>query len=142
MNKQACPLHAPNVQMSLSLQLQNIAEFIQTAVMLVDNPENQLQRPNPYTMCQHMIPQHQCRRLVESSGLCPSSEEIKYCMVRLSLDCVNVLVVEAGSAMNFCVSECLFYFLLLDSLFYFLLLDSSCMYTQKNLHVLSFSEAS
>ncbi|XP_076446239.1 bridge-like lipid transfer protein family member 1 isoform X6 [Babylonia areolata] len=89
-------------------QVQNIAEFIQTFIMLVDNPENQLIRPSPYVPCQHMVPQHQCRMLLRPDlpslpFPCPSSEDIKYQMVRLSLDSLNLFMVESGSALNLSV---------------------------------------
>ncbi|KAK7097228.1 hypothetical protein V1264_004238 [Littorina saxatilis] len=80
-------------------QLQNLAEFIQTFVMLVDNPENKLIRTVPFTLCQHMLPQKQCQ-ILQDVHPCPSSEDIKYRMVRLSVDCVNVFLVESGSALN------------------------------------------
>ncbi len=39
------------------LQLKSIIEFAQTAFFLVDDAENDLQRPSPIKLCQHMIPQ-------------------------------------------------------------------------------------
>ena len=91
------------------LQLQNIAEFIQTFVMLVDNPENQLVRTSPFILCQHMRPQLQCRVLPDCPFPCPSPEDIKYRMVRLSLDSIDLFMVEAGSALNLSVSGFFFW---------------------------------
>ena len=90
------------------LQLQNIAEFIQTFVMLVDNPENQLVRTSPFILCQHMRPQLQCRVLPDCPFPCPSPEDIKYRMVRLSLDSIDLFMVEVGSALNLSVSRVFF----------------------------------
>ncbi|ESO89448.1 hypothetical protein LOTGIDRAFT_234295 [Lottia gigantea] len=83
-----------------SPQIQNIAEFIQTFIMLVDDPENRLQRPVPYKLCQHMLPQPQCRMLPKCPFPCPSAEDIKYRMVRVSVDNVNLFMVESGAAFN------------------------------------------
>jgi hypothetical protein len=81
-------------------QLQNLVEFIQTFIMLVDDPENCMERPLPYKLCQHMLPQPQCRMLTQYNFPCPTSEEIKYQLVRLSLDSVNFCLVESRTALN------------------------------------------
>ena len=81
-------------------QLQNLIEVIQTFIMLVEDPENSVERPTPYTLCQHMLPQPQCRMLTQYNFPCPTSEEIKYQMYRVSLDSVNFCLVEAGTALN------------------------------------------
>ncbi|XP_056013431.1 bridge-like lipid transfer protein family member 1 isoform X4 [Ostrea edulis] len=85
-------------------QLQNLVEFIQTFIMLVEDPENSMERPLPYKLCQHMLPQPQCRMLTQYNFPCPTSEEIKYQLVRLSLDSVNFCLVESGTALNVQVS--------------------------------------
>jgi len=82
------------------LQLQNLVEFIQTFITLVEDPENNLQRPLPYSLCQHMLPQPQCRMLPKYPFFCPSAEEIKYKMTRVSLDSINFFLVESGTALN------------------------------------------
>ncbi|XP_065930911.1 bridge-like lipid transfer protein family member 1 isoform X5 [Magallana gigas] len=87
-----------------SAQLQNLVEFIQTFIMLVEDPENSMERPQPHKLCQHMLPQPQCRMLTQYNFPCPTSEEIKYEMVRLSLDSVNFCLVESGTALNVQVS--------------------------------------
>lgn len=84
----------------ISEQLQNLVEFIQTFIMLVEDPENSMERPQPHKLCQHMLPQPQCRMLTQYNFPCPTSEEIKYEMVRLSLDSVNFCLVESGTALN------------------------------------------
>ncbi|KAK3099624.1 hypothetical protein FSP39_007134 [Pinctada imbricata] len=81
-------------------QLQNLIEFIQTFIMLVDDPENRLQHPKSYKLCQHMIPQPQCRMLSKYPFNCPASEDIKYEMIRVSVDSVNLFLVESATAMN------------------------------------------
>ncbi|KAL5011394.1 hypothetical protein ScPMuIL_009945, partial [Solemya velum] len=83
-----------------SPQLQNIIEFLQTAIMLVEDPENRLQPQVPYSLCQHMLPQPSCRMLSTYPFQCPSMDEIKYRMTRVSVDSINFFLVESGSALN------------------------------------------
>ncbi|XP_059164299.1 bridge-like lipid transfer protein family member 1 [Physella acuta] len=81
-------------------QLQNIAEFLQTFIMMIENAENKLQTSHTYKLCQHMDPQEACYESKALPFLCPSSEEVKYEMTRLSVDFVNIFLVESGSALN------------------------------------------
>ncbi|XP_076117611.1 bridge-like lipid transfer protein family member 1 isoform X3 [Mytilus galloprovincialis] len=83
-----------------SPQLQNLVEFIQTFIILVEDPENCLQPSKPNKLCQHMLPQPQCRMLPQYSYHCPLSEDIKYEMVRLSVDSISFFLVESGTALN------------------------------------------
>ena len=95
------------------IQIQNIVESLQTFVMLVEDPENSLQRPLTYQLCQHMTPQPLCKKLQPDYTIpCPSSEDIKYRMTRASVDCINIFVVEGGTAMNLQVFKFLVWFLL------------------------------
>ena len=106
------------------LQLQNIAEFLQTFVYLFQAPENSMLRPIKYKLCQHMVLQPDCmyshpaasRSMPsESAGspsntstsrvMCPSSDDLKYRFVRLSIDCIDLYLVESGTALN--VQVCL-----------------------------------
>jgi len=82
-------------------QIQNVVEFVQTFVMLVEDAENSLQRAVSYTLCQHMVPQHTCTRLAPGyTQPCPSSEDIKYRLTRASVDSVSLYLVEGGTALN------------------------------------------
>ncbi|XP_053399583.1 bridge-like lipid transfer protein family member 1 isoform X2 [Mercenaria mercenaria] len=84
-----------------SPQIQNIVEFVQTFIMLVEDSENSLQRAVSYQLCQHMVPQHKCKKLQPLYNIpCPSSEDIKYRMTRASVDSLNIYLVESGSALN------------------------------------------
>jgi len=102
------------------VQLQNIVEFLQTFVYLFEDPENSMLRPVKYRLCQHMVLQPDCvySRQPASSGLmtsefpgsptcaansrmmCPTSDDLKYRFVRLSIDCIDLYLVESGSALN------------------------------------------
>lgn len=69
--------------------------------MLVEDSENSLQRAVSYQLCQHMVPQHCCKKLQPRYNIpCPSSEDIKYRLTRASVDSVNIYLVEGGSALN------------------------------------------
>lgn len=82
------------------LQLQNIAEFLQTFIMMIENGENKLQTSLPYKECQHKLPQETCCDSKNLAFLCPSSEEVKYEMTRVSVDFVSIFLVESGAALN------------------------------------------
>ncbi|XP_035828649.1 transmembrane protein KIAA1109 homolog isoform X2 [Aplysia californica] len=81
-------------------QLQNIAEFLQSFIMTIENAENKLQTTLPFNRCQHMISQEECYDSKKLPFLCPSSEDVKYQMTRVSLDFLNIFLVESGSALN------------------------------------------
>lgn len=87
-----------------SPQVQNIVEFLETFIMLLEDPENVLQSPIPYHMCQHGLPQPQCRMFPQYPFCCPSPEDIKYRMTRASIDSINLHLVEYGSSLNLQVS--------------------------------------
>jgi len=109
----------------LFVQLQNIVEFLQTFVYLFLDPENALQRSTPYRLCQHMVLQPDCPFVASmlqsqscttiASGnnasrarfLCPTAEELKYKFVRLTIDCIDLYLVESGSALNIQVCRCI-----------------------------------
>ena len=86
-------------------QLQSIIEFLQTLVYLVEDPESTLHKPVSYELCQHMVPQAECPQTVRLPMLCPTSDDIKYCFTRVSVDAVDIYLVEAGSALNIQVSQ-------------------------------------
>ena len=83
-----------------SPQLQNIVEFLQTFVFLIEDAENDLQRPSPHFVCQHGVLQPECKVEPQCSYPCPTADDIKYRMTRCSVDCVDLYLVEAGTALN------------------------------------------
>ena len=107
-------------ELCILLQLQNIVVFLQTFVYLFEDPENSMLRPVKYKLCQHMVLQPDCvysrhpaaSKLTtsESAGIpshtstsrmmCPSSDDLKYRFVRLSIDCIDLYLVESGTALN------------------------------------------
>ena len=89
------PLFFPKI-----IQLQNIVEILQTTLFLVQDSENSLQHPLPYHTCQHGVPAPDCTKTPAFLDTCPSSEDIKYRMTRVSVDCVDLYLAEAGTALN------------------------------------------
>ncbi|XP_041357043.1 transmembrane protein KIAA1109-like isoform X2 [Gigantopelta aegis] len=87
-----------------SPQLQNIVEYLQTNIMLLEDAENTLKRSKPYTLCQHMIRQAQCRMAPTLPFPCPSTEDVKYMMVRASIDSINLFILETEAALNMQIS--------------------------------------
>ena len=82
------------------MQLQSIVEILQTAIFLVKDSENTLQHPLPYHNCQHGQPAPECTKTPPFLSVCPSSEDIKYRLTRASVDCVDLYLAEAGTALN------------------------------------------
>ena len=102
------------------MQLQNIVVFLQTFVYLFEDPESSMLRPVKYRLCQHMVLQPDCvyshhpatSKLTASEStsspsntstsrmMCPSSDDLKYRFVRLSIDCIDLYLVESGTALN------------------------------------------
>ena len=90
----------------LNSQLQNIAEFLQTFIMMIENAENKLQTSLPFKQCQHMLAQDSCphQAFEKLPFPCPTTEEVKYEMTRVSVDFVSIFLVESSSALNVQVS--------------------------------------
>lgn len=112
------------IELFTVFQLQNIVEFLQTFVYLFQDPENSMLRPIKYRLCQHMVLQPDCvfshpassRSMPSESTsspsntstsrvMCPTSDDLKYRFVRLSIDCIDLYLVESGTALN--VQVCL-----------------------------------
>ena len=74
------------------------------------DPENVLQPAVDYKLCQHMIPQSACLASCNVSSVtteapvglspCPTSDDIKYRVTRVSIDCVDIYLAESGAALN------------------------------------------
>lgn len=93
-------------------QLQHVTAGLEAFLRLALDEENQMSRPpKSQTLCHHNTIQPICpfstnhnplaERLPPSLGsLCPSSEEIKYRMTRLSIDLIDFTLVETGTAVG------------------------------------------
>lgn len=93
-------------------QLQHVTAGLEVFLRLALDEENIMTRPpKSQTLCHHNTIQPLCpfstthSQLSDSpppslGTLCPSSEEIKYRMTRLSIDLIDFTLVETGTAVN------------------------------------------
>ncbi|KAK4290738.1 hypothetical protein Pmani_036385 [Petrolisthes manimaculis] len=81
-------------------QLQNIITALEAFVFTVEDAENSLRHPRPYLYCYHGTPQPQCPQTT-SEHFCPTTDTIKYKMVRASLDEISLNLVESGTILCF-----------------------------------------
>ncbi|XP_049857041.1 transmembrane protein KIAA1109 homolog isoform X4 [Schistocerca gregaria] len=85
-----------------SPQLYHLVTSLETFALMVKDAENHL-RPSrsPPHMCHHGVPPLQCPETdVENRYLCPSGDQIKYRMVRLAVDALDIYLLESGTAIN------------------------------------------
>ncbi|XP_039950493.1 transmembrane protein KIAA1109 isoform X2 [Bactrocera tryoni] len=86
-------------------QLCNIVVGLETLVLLAVDPENCLKSPKTVRNCHHGVPSNQCPHTKEENKYkCPSAEDIKYKMTRVSIDAVDVYLIESGTALHAWVS--------------------------------------
>ncbi|XP_067623128.1 bridge-like lipid transfer protein family member 1 isoform X11 [Eurosta solidaginis] len=86
-------------------QLCNIVVGLETLVLLAVDSENCLKSPKTVRNCHHGVPSNQCPHTKEENKYkCPSAEDIKYKMTRLSVDAVDVYLIESGTALHAWVS--------------------------------------
>ena len=91
-----------------STHIQYIVEILQTQLLLVEDAENKLKPATGYHYCQHGRLAPDCPNPPSFLDACPSGEDIKYTMTRVSVDCVDLYLVEAGTALNIQVYSCSF----------------------------------
>ncbi|XP_037884226.1 transmembrane protein KIAA1109 isoform X1 [Glossina fuscipes] len=86
-------------------QLFNIAVGLETLALLAVDPENCLKSPKTVRNCHHGVPSNQCPHTKEENKYkCPSAEDIKYKMTRVSIDAVDVYLIESGTALHAWIS--------------------------------------
>nr|XP_033794435.1 transmembrane protein KIAA1109 homolog isoform X3 [Geotrypetes seraphini] len=84
-----------------SPQLACLLEWGQMFLFHVMCKEFQLERPKSLIVCQHGIDRRFCEsKLVCYPGPCPTSDDLKYTMVRLAADGADLYIVEHGCATN------------------------------------------
>ncbi|VDM45903.1 unnamed protein product [Toxocara canis] len=93
------------------VQLVVLAQFIESLLLLSMCPDEDLQLPEKYELCHHMNDIRTCPRsalnLIDSKGRiqnCESEENLKYKMVRVSVDSCNMVLVEEKCAMQLSAS--------------------------------------
>ncbi|XP_037958120.1 transmembrane protein KIAA1109 homolog isoform X2 [Teleopsis dalmanni] len=86
-------------------QLCNVVVSLETLLLLTVDPENCLKSPKTIRNCHHGVPTNQCPYTKEENKYkCPSSEDIKYKMTRLSMDAIDIYLVESGTALHTWIS--------------------------------------
>ncbi|KAL0968995.1 hypothetical protein UPYG_G00220970 [Umbra pygmaea] len=82
-------------------QLASVMEWGETYMFHVFSREFQLEQPKPSVMCQHGVDRRTCEsKMACLPGHCRTSEELKYTMTRLSVDGVDLFIVEHSCAAN------------------------------------------
>uniref|UniRef100_T1GBW8 Bridge-like lipid transfer protein family member 1 N-terminal domain-containing protein n=1 Tax=Megaselia scalaris TaxID=36166 RepID=T1GBW8_MEGSC len=86
-------------------QLFNICVGLETFILLTMDPENCLKSPKMIRNCHHGVPTNQCPQTNEENKYkCPSCEDIKYTMTRVSIDAIDIYLVESGTALHTWIS--------------------------------------
>ena len=80
-------------------QLHHIVISLETLLNLTVDKENVMKHPRPYKICQHDVKQLDCGESVEDTP-CPTVEDVKYTMLRFSLDLVDIHLVETNTALR------------------------------------------
>ncbi|KAK6639579.1 hypothetical protein RUM43_007852 [Polyplax serrata] len=86
-------------------QLYHLITSLETLVLLVQDNENALKSPERPRTCLHGTDVNPCTRYEgKKPAICPSTEDIKYRMTRVSLDAVDLFLIESGTAMHLWLS--------------------------------------
>lgn len=97
-------VHFPHIL--IFFQLQNIITALEAFIFTVEDAENSLRHPKPYKLCYHGAPQPQCIHTT-SDHFCPTTDLIKYKMVRASIDGLSLNLVESGTLLSLQVCLCI-----------------------------------
>lgn len=82
-------------------QLYHIVSGLETFLTLAIDTENQLRPPNSQRNCHHGMPSIQCAHTKEDIKYrCPTSEDIKYRMTRVSVDVIDLYLIESGTSLH------------------------------------------
>lgn len=85
----------------LVFQLCDVLIGLETFVFLTADPENCMKNPKTIQACHHGVPINQCPQTKdEIKYRCPSPEDIKYKMTRVSIDAIDLYLVESGTALH------------------------------------------
>ncbi|XP_039287951.1 LOW QUALITY PROTEIN: transmembrane protein KIAA1109 [Nilaparvata lugens] len=82
-------------------QMYHLITGLETLLLLICDSENKLVPPHLPPACHHGLPPVQCGDSdPDGSYRCPSTDEIKYRMVRVAVDQIDFYLLEAGTAIN------------------------------------------
>lgn len=86
-------------------QLYHIISSLETFVLLIFDNENELTAPNPIKYCHHGINNVMCPETdVTMKYRCPTSNEIKYKMVRVAIDLVDIYIADSNTTLQTWIS--------------------------------------
>lgn len=68
--------------------------------MHLTDVENQLSKPDPVVKCHHAVHQEECSKTLSRGVTCPTEDSVKYKMVRVSVESVNVFLAETECVCN------------------------------------------
>lgn len=86
-------------------QLCHVVTGLETLLLTAVDAENQLKSPRTLRYCHHGMPTHLCPQTKEETRYrCPSSEDIKYRLTRVSVDAVDLYLIENGTAVHTWIS--------------------------------------
>ncbi|XP_075226335.1 transmembrane protein KIAA1109 homolog tweek [Lycorma delicatula] len=87
-------------------QLHHLFTGLETLLLLTCDSENKLVPPRLPPACHHGLPPIECPESdPDGSYRCPSTDQIKYRMVRIAVDALDLYVLEAGTAINLWASS-------------------------------------
>lgn len=86
-------------------QLTHVLMGLETMAYLALDPENDLKSPKSIIYCHHGKDARVCEKTKEEIKYrCPSSEDIKYRMLRVAIDAIDIYLVENGCALHTWIS--------------------------------------
>lgn len=86
-------------------QLFHVITGLETLMLTAVDAENQLKSPRTLRYCHHGMATHLCPHTKEETKYrCPSSEDIKYRLTRVTVDAVDLYLIENGTAVHTWIS--------------------------------------
>lgn len=78
-------------------------------MLLTCDSENKLVPPRLPPSCHHGLPPAECTESdPDGSYRCPSADQIKYRMVRVAIDAIDLYMLESGTAINLWVQKIIY----------------------------------
>lgn len=85
--------------------MHHLVTSLETLMILTIDDENKLVPPRLPPACHHGLPPAECGESeADGSYTCPTADEIKYRMVRVAVDALDLYILESGTAINLYVS--------------------------------------
>lgn len=74
---------------------------LETFLTLAMDTESELRPPKPLRHCHHGVPSNHCQHTKDDTKYrCPTSEDIKYRMTRVTIDVIDLYLIESGTALH------------------------------------------